>query len=178
MSRYPARSHGRARRAAFVLLATLLSLPVACSSDVPEGDDPLAGASTGTVPLPASVGPTDCQPVSPAHVLPDGGSEIEGAAEGAAQATLWAKLKDGTSARSGVEFRIVWRIPGSSQLRLTALGPGGDQVEPTLVAPTSAPGWTRPGDAWTSTFLLPSSGCWRVNAQRGQIHGDVWFEVG
>jgi hypothetical protein len=88
---------------------------------------------------------------------------------------VWAKL--GTPIPRDTEFRIIWRVPGSSRLRLVALGPGGEQVEPTEVAPASAPGWTRPGDAWTSTLTLPSSGCWRVNAQRGQIHGDIWFMV-
>jgi hypothetical protein len=171
------RSDGRARRAPFVLLVLLLCLPVACGSDVPEREDPLAGASQGADPLPDNVGPSDCRPVSATRTLPDGAMEIEGAAEGDDQATLWARLPDGT-APSGVEFRIVWRIPGSSQLRLTALGPDGEQVDPTQVAPTSAPGWIRPGDAWTSTFHLPSPGCWRVNAQRGRIHGDVWFKAG
>ena len=171
-----ARSDGRGRRASFVLLVSLLLLPVACGSEVPESDDPLAGASQEAAPLPDNVGPADCRPVSPTRTLPDGALEIEGAAEGGAQATVWARLHD--RAPSGAAFRIVWRIPGSSQLRLTALGPDGEQVDPTQVAPTIAPGWTRPGDAWTSTFLLPSSGCWRVNAQRGRIHGDVWFEAG
>ena len=177
MSRHPARTVGScARRAAFALLVSLVALLTACDPGVPLSDDPLAGASTGIVPLPDNVGPADCRPVSPVHELPDGASEVEGAADGP-RGSLLARIEAGTPAPRGVAFRIVWRVPGSSQLRLTALGPGGEQVEATLVAPTSAPGWLRPGDAWTSTFLLPSSGCWRVNALRGQFHGDIWFEV-
>ena len=166
---------GRARRAMFALLV-FGAILTACGPGVPEVDDPLVDSSTGTVPLPDNVGSADCQPVSPTATLPDGASEIHGAAEGP-HATLWAKLADGTPVAPGVDVHIIWRIPGSSQLRLVALGPGGEQVEPTLVAPTTAPAWERPGDAWTSTFLLPSTGCWRVNAQRGEVHGDIWFEV-
>jgi hypothetical protein len=148
----------------------------ACGPGVPEADDPLVDASTGSVPLPDNVGPADCQPVSPADRLPEGATEIQGAAE--PRATLWARVDTGTPVPADVEAHFTWRIPGSSQLRLVALGPDGAQVEPTAVMPTSAPAWTRPGDAWTSTFRLPSAGCWRISAQRGQVHGDVWFEVG
>lgn len=176
MIRHQARRDGRARRAGFALLLATGALLTACGPRVPEVDDPLADASTGTVPLPDNVGPADCQPASPAASLPDGAAEIQGAAEGP-HATVWAKVQDGTPVSLGEDVRIIWRIPGASQLRLVALGPGGEQVEPTLVAPTSAPAWERPGDAWASTFRLPSAGCWRVNAQRGQVHGDIWFEV-
>ena len=177
MSRHPARTSGScARRAALALL--IVSVPLsACGTGVPVVDDPLAGASTGAVPLPENVGPADCQPVSPARTLPDGAAEVQGAAEGP-HATLWAKLETGTPVPVDADIRIVWRVPGSSQLRLTAVGPGGESVEPTLVGPTDAPAFARPGDAWTSTFRLPSAGCWRVNAQRGQVHGDIWFEAG
>jgi hypothetical protein len=166
------------RRAGAVLVAALAAcaLLAACGPGVPEASDPLAGASTGTVPLPDNVGPADCQPVSPSHAMPDGAAEIQGAA--ASRVALWAKIDAGTPAPRGVAFRMIWRIPGASQLRLLAIGPDGEHVEPTLVMPVSAPAWTRPGDAWTSTFVLPSPGCWRVNAQRGEIHGDVWFQVG
>lgn len=175
MFNHRARTTGsRARRGVLALFVAAGPLLSACGPGVPEVDDPLAGASTGTVPLPANVGPTGCQPVSPVQRLPDGATEIQGAAEGP-HASVWAKL--GTPIRQDVAFRVTWRVPGSSQLRLVALGPGGERVEPTEVAPTSAPGWARPGDAWTSTLSLPTPGCWRVNAQRGQIHGDIWFEV-
>jgi hypothetical protein len=178
MSRHPVRPSGScARRATVVLLIGVVAPLTACGPGVPEAEDPLVGASTGTVPLPDNVGPADCQPVSPARTLSDGSSEIQGAADGP-HATLWAKLEGGTPVPNGADVRIVWRVPGSSQLRLIALGPEDQQVEPTLVAPTSAPAWTRPGDAWTSTFRLASPGCWRVNAQRGRIHGDIWFQVG
>jgi len=176
MTTHRGRTERRARGAAFALLLVAGALLTACGPGVPEVDDPLADASTGTVPLPGNVGPADCQPASPAASLPDGSSEIHGAAEGP-HASLWAKLKDGTPVSPGAEVHIAWRIPGAAQLRLVALGPEGERVEPGLVAPTSAPGWERPGDAWTSTFSLPSEGCWRVNAQRGQIHGDIWIEV-
>jgi hypothetical protein len=158
MSGHPARTAApRARRVGIGLLVAAGVL-AACGPGVPEVDDPLAGASTGTVPLPSNVGPADCNPSSPARTLPDGATEIEGAAEGP-RATLWARLPGGAPPPVGTEFRVVWRIPGSSQLRLAA-------------------GWTRPGDAWTSTFVLPSAGCWRVNAQRGELHGDIWFAAG
>jgi hypothetical protein len=177
MSGHPARTAApRARRVGIGLLVAAGVL-AACGPGVPEVDDPLAGASTGTVPLPSNVGPADCSPPSPARTLPDGATEIEGAAEGP-RATLWARLPGGTPPPVGTEFRVAWRIPGSSQLRLAAVGPDGEQMQPIVVAPTAAPGWTRPGDAWTSTFVLPSAGCWRLNAQRGELHGDIWFAAG
>jgi hypothetical protein len=176
MTRHPARTGSRARRAGFALLLGVGALVTACGPGVPEVDDPLAGASTGTVPLPSNLGPADCRPASPTSPLPDGATEIQGAAEGP-HATLWAKLEGRTPVPLGADVRIVWRMPGSSKLRLAAIGPGGEQVEPTLVAPTSAPAWDRPGDAWSSTLTLDVAGCWRINAQRGEYHGDIWFEV-
>jgi hypothetical protein len=177
MSGEPARTaRARALRLGLGLLATAGAL-MACGPGVPEVADPLAGASPSEAPLPSNVGPGDCRPPSPTRTLPDGATEIRGAAEGPHD-TVWAKFAGGTPPPVDAEFRVVWRIPGSSELRLAALGPGGEQVEPIIVAPTTAPGWTRPGDPWTSTFRLPSAGCWRVNAQRGELHGDIWFEVG
>ena len=181
MIRHPAkhpagRTSTAARRTGLALVLAASALLAGCGPGVPEVDDPLAGASTGAVPVPDNVGPADCRPASPAHVLPDGADEVQGAAEGP-HATLWAKISAGTPAPRDLDFRILWRVPGSTALRLIAIGPGDERVEPTDVAPTSAAGWVRPGDAWTSTLHLPTSGCWRVNAQRGQIHGDIWFQV-
>jgi hypothetical protein len=171
---------GRARRspgAACALLATLVTavaLLGACSSDVPRAADPLVSAHVGPPPLPPNIGPSDCQPPSAADPLDGGSTEIHGAAS--VDASLWAKVAAARPFPSGQDLVFLWRMPGSSALHLVAVS-AGQRVQPTQIAPTTAPGWDRPGDAWTSRIRFPSAGCWRINASRGQAHGDVWVQV-
>src|SRR5262245_9220923 len=101
----------RARRAGSALVSCLPAgaLLAACGPGVPEVADPLAGASTGTVPLPDNVGPADCQPVSPSESLPNGDTEVRGAA--AAGASLWAKIDRSTPVPTGTQVHIIWRVP-------------------------------------------------------------------
>ena len=161
--------------ALFGVLLVVTASVVACGSEVPLASDPLVSASLGPPPLPSNVGPSGCQPPSPADPLGGDSTEIHGAA--GAGASLWAKVVSPRPIPSGRDLAILWRIPGSSALQLVAVGPGGTRVHPTQVAPTTAPGWDRPGDALTSALLFPAAGCWRISATRGQVHGDVWLQV-
>jgi hypothetical protein len=161
-----------AHLAVVVALAALLG---ACAPGVPRASDPLVSASTGPPPLPPNVGPSGCQPPSPVDPLDGGPIEVHGAAS--AGASLWMKVVASRPLPADRDLAILWRIPGSSALHLVAVGPDGERVPASRVSPASAPAWDRPGDAWTSTLRFPSAGCWRINASRGQIHGDVWIEV-
>jgi hypothetical protein len=161
--------------ALLAMVAVMAALLGACSSDVPRGSDLIVSASTGPPPLPPNVGPSGCHPASPADPLGGGSTEIHGAAsEGA---SVWAKVLASRPFPSGRDLAILWRMPGSSALRLVAVGPGGARVGPSKVVPTTAPSWDRPGDAWSSVLRFPAAGCWRISASRGQSYGDVWIQI-
>ena len=154
--------------------AALLIVLSSCGSNVPKVQDPLAHASLGGVSLPPNVGPSDCSPAS-AATTSDGKIEIEGEASGGG--SLWALVFHDEPIPAAKDLRIVWRMNGASRLSLVALGPAGQLIEPTGVVPASGVDWRRPGDPWNSTFRFPAPGCWRISAQRGVGHGDVWIEV-
>ena len=170
----------RTRRPNHGLLAVALACLVAGTAGcipgrTPESQDPIVGASTAPgQTLPSPVGPVNCLPVSPVRKIADA-AEIQG--RGADGTTLWALVPRGVPIASGEQVTIVWRMPGVSRLALTAVAPGGEQIEASLVVLDPGVDWSRPGDAWSSRFTFPEPGCWRISARRGAVHGDVWLRV-
>jgi hypothetical protein len=157
-----------------VLVALVLT---ACANEGPTVDDPLNQASTVSgVSLPDNIGPSGCAPVSAATKAGGNQTEIHGSATPGD--SLWALVDAITPVSVDHEVRIVWRMTGSVRLRLVAVGPGGVQVEPSSLFIAPGIGWSKPGDPWSSTFTFPAAGCWRVSAERGLAHGDVWFRAG
>jgi hypothetical protein len=80
-------------------------------------------------------------------------------------------------AQEGV--KIVWRMTGSGDFSLLALGPKGQRVPPTW-GPEAHRGsnWTdHPGTEWGSGFILPEAGCWDIRATRTDAFGDVLLVV-
>jgi hypothetical protein len=168
----------RGRGAVWAIVALSVSAVAvlgACTSEVPRASDPLVSATTGPSPLPPNVGPSDCHP--PSSVAPLDGDTIEIHGAASPGASLWMRMVAPRPFPLDQDRTILWRMPGSAGLRLVAVGPDGALVRAADVAPTTAPSWDRPGDAWTSTLRFPTGGCWRINVSRGQAHGDVWLEI-
>ncbi len=154
----------------------VLCLVVAgCARTSGQGADPLADASTASsAPLPDPVGPTDCAPVSENRPL-GSGTEIH-AAEGP-DSHVWALVPGTLPLSAGSAVRILWSINGGTRLRLTAVGPDGSLLEPDESYFDAGVLWDRPGSTWASVFTFPEAGCWRIIAERGGKHGDVWLLV-
>lgn len=92
----------------------------------------------------------------------DGPPEMSG--EGA---EAWALLFEEPPWEVGQEVKVVWRMAGSGDFEVRAVGPDGE-----IVGPTSGPtgprnsNWDRPGQEWGTFFNLPREGCWLLEAQR------------
>jgi hypothetical protein len=74
--------------------------------------------------------------------------------------------------------KIVWRMTGSGDFTIVALGPSGMKVPPSQ-GPNAHLGsdWNRPGDEWGTVFTFPLAGCWDLHATRGNAIGDVWLKI-
>jgi hypothetical protein len=74
--------------------------------------------------------------------------------------------------------KIVWRMTGSGDFTIVALGPSGMKIPPSQ-GPIKHLGsdWNRPGDEWGTVFTFPVAGCWDLHATRGNAFGDVWLEI-
>ncbi len=172
-----------------LLLAILAVLLLAgCGSgSPPQPGQPTStsapGYSAAATPTPTPgatpigpLGAPNCQPASPIDNSPIG-PEAEGTS---ANASLWALLMSTSGipiqAKQGV--KIVWRMTGSGDLQLVAIGPQGQRLAPTW-GPDAHGGsnWNRPGDEWGAGFNLPTAGCWDLHASRDNASGDLWLVV-
>ena len=105
-----------------------------------------------------------------------GPPEVRGTVTGG---ELWALLDGGQLPEpKGVQLKIVWRMTGTGELRLSATGPAGRTVQPDW-GPQAHGGsnWGRPGDEWGAGFTFPLAGCWNIHAVRDNIAGDVYIIV-
>lgn len=119
-----------------------------------------------------------CKPPSPATPWQGSGgpSEVRGTVTGG---ELWALLDGGQlPEHKGVQVKIIWRMTGTGQFDLSAIGPAGQTIHPDW-GPQFHTGsnWERPGDEWGAGFTFPVAGCWDVHATRGNIAGDVYLMV-
>jgi hypothetical protein len=104
---------------------------------------------------------------------------VQGTASPAGQ-QLWGLLQPTSPlplhAQEGI--KIVWRMTGSGEFSLLALGSQGQQVRPTQGPEAQGSNWTdHPGDEWGSVFIFPEAGCWDVHATRADASGDVLLVV-
>lgn len=94
------------------------------------------------------------------------GFEVEGAGDRSLWALLFLTSNDGTlPARR--EVKIVFRMTGSGDLSIRAVGPNGQQLNPEW-GPEAHGGsnWQRPGEEWGTGWVFPAAGCWTVQASR------------
>jgi hypothetical protein len=96
--------------------------------------------------------------------------EIQGTAPGG---DLWALVFHPLPLPLNTRVKIVWRMTGSGELQLVAVGPDGQHVSPVGITYHLWSVWKRPGEEWGSAFTFPTSGNWRIHANRGNLSGDV-----
>jgi len=140
------------------VLAPVMILALACS--------PSLGAEETTAEA--------CEP-SRAVVDPLIGVEVR--ADGPDDVQGWALIFTNTVVQPGEEvalaaneeLKIVWRLTGEGDISFRAIGPGG-VVEQLTWGPDGPRGsnWDRPGQEWGTGWILPSGGCWTLEAERGQ----------
>jgi hypothetical protein len=103
-------------------------------------------------------------PCVPSTLVESGTGLAEVRGEGA---EAWALLWQSPPWTVDQAVKVVWRMPGSGDLNVSAVGPEGEIIKP-LSGPTRHLGsnWERPGDEWGTFFALPSEGCWRMEVRR------------
>jgi hypothetical protein len=125
----------------------------------------------------APLGAPGCSPASPANAI---------SREARGSGSLWAlldvaRLSDQHAAVLdgvvGKETKIVWRMSGRGDLRLSAIAPDGATVAPNWIELHAGSNWNRPGDEWGSGLTFSRAGCWQLHAARADDAGDVWLLV-
>lgn len=132
-------------------------------------------SSHATSPAAAALAVPPCT-ASPVDTARGGAPEVRGQVSGRNQ--LWALLLGSVPLPRGQDVKIVWRMTGGGELRLTAYGPHGAVRTPDW-GPVAHGGstWARPGSEWGAGFTFTRSGCWVVVARRGGLAGEVGLEV-
>lgn len=150
-------------------LALLLLLLAACATPLLANRASTATATPKPTATATAVGGPGCNPPSP--VTPSNTSEVHGQAS---NGELWALVFNTLHAKQ--EIKIVWRMTGTGDLHLIALGPQGQHLTPVW-GPEAHGGsnWNRPGAEWGAGFTFPVAGCWDIHATRDDNAGDVWL---
>jgi hypothetical protein len=157
------------------LLFVACSLQASPTATVPPPSvavSPSASTSLTKLPLPI---PSDCQPGSPWRDLGTD-SEVQGRLKGG---ELWALVFGSLPLHVGLEYKIVWRMTGSSgDFRIAARSEHGDAARLTFGPDRhSGSSFVRPGAEWGTGFVFPSAGCWRITAVRDVVAGQVFLQV-
>lgn len=144
-------------------------------------------ASCSTTPTPPSAAPPVTAPAA-AEPVPSGGpgcirsraaarqpTEIRG---DAGNAQLYGLVSSELPVRVGTLVKIVWRMRGSGPLTATATGPDGVSV-PLEFGPEAhlSSTYVRPGDEWGTGYRFNKVGCWRLQLDRVDTHGEFWMNV-
>jgi hypothetical protein len=157
MPGYLARRPGTARWVALVLIAAA----------------PATGVDASSSGL-GRLGAADCVPPSPMT-----GDVVQGTpASDDVELWGWLMPTGPLPLRAGQDVKIVWRMTGTGDLRLTAWGPDG-KARPLQWGPEKHSGsnFTKPGDEWGAGYHLAKPGCWRLHAARANGSADVWIRV-
>lgn len=160
-----------------LLLLTLLLVACSTSASSPTARSSPTLRSSPTAAPTSPVGAATCQPASPIDNS-SGGPEAKGTAT---NAEVWALLESasGIPVKAGSPLKIVWRMTGTGDFHLVAIGPQGQRLPPSW-GPQAHDGsnWNRPGDEWGTGFdSLPGAGCWDFHVTRDNASGDVWLVI-
>jgi hypothetical protein len=73
--------------------------------------------------------------------------------------------------------KIIWRMTGTGPLRIVALSPTGQRINPVWGPDRhTSSSWTgHPGKEWGTGWFFWQAGCYRIHATRGRTTGDLWF---
>jgi hypothetical protein len=162
---------------ALILLALLLAGCSTSAGHATARSSPTAAPASPTDAPPGPLGAANCQPASPVDESPVG-PEAQGTGT---NAEVWALLQatDGLPIKAGTPIKIVWRMTGTGDFHLLAIGPQGQQLTPSW-GPEAHDGsnWNRPGDEWGAGYdSLPVAGCWDFHVTRDHASGDVWLVI-
>jgi hypothetical protein len=157
-----------------IVCLLVVILLAACSPANPSPPPAAHKTPTATATRQVALGGPGCHPPSPMDRWNNSMPELQGTAPGG---QLWALLFAELPFPVNQEVKIVWRMTGSGNLHLVALGPHGQRVAPKDLTYHLNSDWTRPGLEWGSVFVFPAAGCWDVHATMDNLSGDVWFLV-
>jgi hypothetical protein len=103
-----------------------------------------------------------CTSAGPSANATTGLQEAQGTGPGV---SLWALFFN--DLKQGQEIKIVWRMTGTGDLSMHAVGPDGRTTTP-IWGPEGhgSSNWERPGDEWGTGWVFPVAGCWIVQATR------------
>jgi hypothetical protein len=73
--------------------------------------------------------------------------------------------------------KFVLGMTGSGPLNMTAIGPAGEVTGPARLDFHGPATGNRPGEEWGSAWIFDEPGCWDMHAVRGNVTGDIWFNV-
>jgi hypothetical protein len=76
------------------------------------------------------------------------------------------------------QVKIVWRMTGAGELRLTSIAPDGG-THPLQWGRDEhlSSAYRRPGQEWGAGYVFDQPGCWRLHAIRGGATADVWLDI-
>lgn len=164
-----------------ILAAELVLLLGACTgNDITRERQPAptrTAAATATS-LHVRLGAPGCQPPSPVKDWPGAGPflEVRGTPT---RGQLWGLMfVEDMPIRVGDEVKIVWRMTGQGDFRMTVTAPDGTR-QPPIFGPEPHPksNYRRPGEEWGVGYHFTKPGCWTLHAARGDSTADVWLTV-
>jgi hypothetical protein len=90
---------------------------------------------------------------------------------------VWALIEGGMPVLAMRHVKIIWRVTGEGPLVLVAVNRAGGALTANEVAAHGGSNWRRPGDEWGTEWTFPTTGCWNVHVERGELSGDIWLHV-
>ncbi|CAN5309264.1 hypothetical protein BH11ACT4_BH11ACT4_11400 [soil metagenome] len=141
---------------------------------------PISPAHTSTSsPDAPSLGPlggAKCTPASPIRL---GGSfpEVQGTPTRGDTSLYGWIMAEAPAIRTGNDLKIVWRMVGEGDLRVTLLAPDGTQHSLSW-GPEEHGGsnYIRPGREWGTGLVFDATGCWELQFATDTRAASVWFE--
>jgi hypothetical protein len=120
--------------------------------------------------------PPTSQPCSSPTPIQRGpnGPEAQGSSTGG---QFWALTPFLSSGTVDASEKFVLGMTGSGPLNMTAIGPAGEVTGPARLDFHGPATGNRPGEEWGSAWIFDEPGCWDMHAVRGNVTGDIWFNV-
>ncbi len=105
-----------------------------------------------------------------------GGYETQGEP---VSAGLWVLILTGSlqDVVAGRSIKIIVKMTGSGALVIGATLGSAQLTPETAPQRHTGSNWDRPGPEWGTSWVFPTSGCWKVQASTGSHHADVWLKV-
>lgn len=89
----------------------------------------------------------------------------------------WALPIGPVPVKVDTRWKLVWRMTGSGDFRITAVDPDGVGHEPVDVTAHEDSNFNRPGDEWGTIWRFPSGGCWTLEAERDDVRASLRIPV-